>query len=56
VTGLGPRTISGQQTVSLVFHSVPANLQYFGDIMQTGGRDWTWFQTRISYLPILISI
>jgi hypothetical protein len=55
VTGTGPRTISGRQTVSLVFNSVPANLQYFADITQTGGGAWTWFQTRISFLPILIS-
>ena len=55
VTGVGPRTISGKQTVSLVFNNVPANLQYFGDIEQTGGGAWTWFQTRISYLPILIT-
>jgi hypothetical protein len=55
VTGVGPRTISGQQTVSLVFNNVPANLQYFGDIEQTGGGAWTWFRTRISYLPILIT-
>jgi hypothetical protein len=54
VTGVGPRTISGKQTVSLVFNNVPANLQYFGHIEQTGGGAWTWFQTRISYLPILI--
>ena len=27
VTGVGPRTISGRQTVSLVFNNVNANLQ-----------------------------
>ena len=54
VTGVGPRTISGKQTVSLVFSNVPASQQYFGHIEQTGGGAWTWFQTRISYLPILI--
>ena len=55
VTGVGSRTISGKQTVSLVFNNVPANLQYFGHIEQTNGGGWTWFQTRISYPPILIS-
>jgi hypothetical protein len=54
-TGLGPRTVSGQQIVSIVFHNVPATQQVFGHVAHTGGAVWRWFQTRISYLPIIVS-
>lgn len=54
VTGLGPRTANGKQVVSLVFNNVPATQQVFGVVTQTGGARWNWFQTRISYLPVLV--
>jgi hypothetical protein len=54
-TGVGPRTINGKQVVSIVFNNVPATQQVFGHVAQTGGATWRWFQTRISYLPVLIA-
>ena len=54
-TGVGPRTVSGKQIVSIVFNNVPATQQVFGHVAQTGGANWRWFQTRISYLPVLVS-
>ena len=53
-TGLGPRTVNGRQIVSIVFNNVPAPQQVFGHVAQTGGGRWNWFQTRISYLPIIV--
>jgi hypothetical protein len=55
VTGTGSRTVSGKQTVSITFKNVPPTQETFGHISQTGGSPWNWFQTRISYLPILIT-
>jgi hypothetical protein len=40
---------------SIVFNNVPATQQVFRHVAQTGGATWRWFQTRISYLPILIA-
>ena len=54
-TGVGPRTVSGKQIVSIVFNNVPATQQVFGHVAQTGGANWRWFQTRISYLPVLVA-
>jgi hypothetical protein len=54
-TGVGPRTVNGKQVVSIVFHNVPATQQVWGSVSQTGGARWRWFQTRISYLPVLIT-
>jgi hypothetical protein len=54
-TGVGPRTVNGKQVVSIVFHNVPATQQVYGHVLQTGGARWRWFQTRISYLPVLIT-
>ena len=54
VTGLGPRSINGRQIVSLVFNNVPATQQVFGHVAQTGGATVRWFQTRLSYLPVIV--
>jgi hypothetical protein len=54
VSGTGPRTANGKQVVSLVFNNVPATQQVFGHVAQTGGARWNWFQTRISYLPVIV--
>lgn len=54
-TGLGPRTINGKQVVTIVFNNVPATDQVYGHVQQTGGPPWRWFQTRISYFPVLIA-
>lgn len=56
ISGVGPRTINGQQIVSILFSKVPATQQVFGHVTQTGGATWRWFQTRISFLPLIIKI
>ena len=53
--GLGSRTVNGKQVLSIVFNNTALTPQIFGHIAQTGGGRWQWFQTRISYLPLLIS-
>jgi hypothetical protein len=55
-TGIGARTVTGKQIVSIVFNNVPASQQVFGHVAQTGGAVWRWFQTRMSYLPLLVSL
>lgn len=54
-TGVGARTINGQVFVSITFHNVPATQQVFGHVSAMGGAAWRWFQTRISYLPIIVT-
>ena len=53
-SGLGTRTVSGRQVVSIVFNDTTSTPEIFGHIMQTGGARWNWFQTRISFLPLVI--
>ncbi len=43
------------QVVSITFNNVPATQQVFGHVAATGGAQWRWFQTRISYLPLIIT-
>ena len=54
LTGVGTKTLNGQQSASIIFNNVPATQQCFGHMIQTGGATWRWFQTRISYLPLII--
>jgi hypothetical protein len=55
VSGTGVRTVSGKQIVSVVFKNVPPTQQVYAHLSQTAGRTWRWFQTRISYPPLVIS-
>jgi hypothetical protein len=51
--GTGTRTLSGQQTVSVVMQSVPASQQSWIAIEQTAGGAWSWYQTVISPPPLV---
>lgn len=51
----GAKTVSGKTTVSLVFKNVPPATDLFGFLQQTGGGAWTWFSTRVTFPPLLIT-
>jgi len=54
--GTGTRTLSGDVRVSVVFSQLPSNQQVFAFIEQTSGGSWTWFQTSISFAPLVIEL
>jgi hypothetical protein len=56
VTGTGSRVLSGQVSVSLVFHNVPASQVMYGYVEQTAGAQWNWFSTRVSFPPLVIQL
>jgi len=55
-SGTGTRTLSGDNRVSVVFSALPSNQQVFAFIEQTSGGSWTWFQTSISFPPLVIEL
>jgi hypothetical protein len=56
ITGLGTKTLSGQQIVTLIFKNLPPSHHAFGFLEQTGGGQWAWFQTKVSLPPIVIGL
>ena len=51
----GPKTVSGQTNVSLIFKNVPPTQDLFGFLEQTAGSRWTWFSTRVTFPPLVIT-
>jgi hypothetical protein len=51
--GLGNRTISGQQTISVTLSQLPAAQQCYIYVQQTAGAAWSWYRTVISPPPLV---
>jgi len=51
----GAKTVNGKTSVSLVFRNVPPATDLFGFLEQKGGGAWTWFSTRVTFPPLLIT-
>jgi hypothetical protein len=54
--GAGSKVVSGQQIVTLIFRNVPPGAQVYGYVEQTSGGQWSWFQTRVSFPPLVIGL
>jgi hypothetical protein len=55
VLNAGTRQVSGPSTVTLVLQNVPPAAETFAFLEQTAGAPWSWFNTRISFPPIVIT-
>jgi hypothetical protein len=51
----GPKVVSGQTSVSLIFKNVPPAQDLFGFLEQTAGGRWTWFSTRVTFPPLVLT-
>jgi hypothetical protein len=54
VTGTGPKTVNGQQFVTLLVKNLPPAYELYAFLEQTGGGAWNWYSTRVTYPPLLI--
>jgi hypothetical protein len=54
LSGAGQKVLSGQRVVTLIFKNVPPSQQVFGFLEQTAGGQWSWFNTRVSFPPLVI--
>ena len=55
-TGLGNRTITGKQTLTVAMNGLPAAQQSWIAIEQTAGQSWTWYKTVISPPPLVFEL
>lgn len=56
LSGTGPKTLNGNQVLSVVMSNVPANAQVNAFIQQTSaGGSWTWFSTSIEFPPLVFT-
>ena len=55
LTGAGSRSVSGKQILTLIFKNLPASQVVWGAVEQTAGAAWSWYTTRISFPPIVLS-
>jgi hypothetical protein len=55
LAGAGSRTVSGKQILTLIFKNLPPSQVVWGALEQTAGGAWSWYTTRISLPPILLS-
>jgi hypothetical protein len=56
LSGAGTKNLApGQHIVTLVFKDVAPAMHLFGFLEQTSGGAWTWFSTRVSLPPLVIS-
>ena len=51
----GAKVVNGKVGVSLIFKNVPPNLDLFGFLEQTAGGQWTWFSTRVTFPPLVLT-
>ncbi len=55
--GVGPKTLAGKKSMSVVLGNVPANGQVSAYFQQSSqGGPWTWYSTSIEYPPLVIEI
>lgn len=54
VTGIGAKTLNGQQFVTLLIKNLPAAYELYAYVEQTAGGAWNWYSTRVTYPPLLI--
>ena len=55
-TNGGTKTVSGNVRLSLVFRGLPAGQVVFGFLEQTSGGLWTWFQTLVTFPPLVLTL
>src|SRR5687767_7127911 len=56
ISNAGTRTLSGKTTVSLIFKNVPPSQEIFGFLEQRTGGAWSWFSTRVSFPPLVLTL
>ncbi|MHA7984231.1 hypothetical protein ACX9R5_00365 [Rathayibacter sp. CAU 1779] len=54
--GLGNRTISGQQTISIVLNDLPAGQQCYAALEEISGQSWSWYKTVIAPPPLVFQL
>lgn len=55
VSNTGPKVLSGQTSISLVFHNIPASQTIWGALTQTGGGGWNFYSARVRYPSLVLS-
>lgn len=56
ITNSGTRVLTGRTTVTLVFRDLAPTQQVFGFIEQVSGSTWSWFSTRLTFPPLVITL
>jgi hypothetical protein len=52
----GSKVASGKTSVSLIFKNVPPAQELFGFLEQKAGGPWTWFSTRVTFPPLVLTL
>lgn len=56
ITNSGTRVLAGRTAVTLIFRDLDPSQAVYGFLEQLSGANWSWYSTRITYPPLVLTM